>query len=217
MTKLTQEQCCADCRADIPWYVNGTLSDRAAGILREHLKSCGECRSDFELHAEMRGSVLGRELTPMKPATRAEDIIGADNDIHDNTVQRSSRGTLHKFAIAAGIAVLGIALVLGLYPLAGTRTDNQVFETATSTVMSDGIDYVLQLQFDASLADSERARIAEKLEGAVKWTVDDQGIYDVHVRLDSPTLQNLREYEKRANAQTGVQSAKFTALQLPMR
>jgi hypothetical protein len=83
--------------------------------------------------------------------------------------------------------------------------------------MVGGIDYVLALQFDEDVADIEREEIAMGLRGAVRWSVDDRGVYEVRVRLAEPTLQDLQEYEQRVGALNGVESAEFTALQLPMR
>ena len=216
MTNPTPERCCDEARENIPWYVNGTLSAPAAAALREHIEGCSECQADLELHTEMRVSVLGRELTPMIPVTRAEDLIG----VSGNGLDRQSparRSSSRLIAAAAGIAVLAVALVLALYPEKDAEVSNQLFQTATSTGSSEGIDYVLQLQFEESVSDSEGGKIAAELDGAIKWTVNDNGIYEVHVRFPAASLQVLQEYEEHAEALQGVQSAKFTALQLPIR
>jgi len=210
------DQCCHESRKNIPWYVNGTLSDCATTALREHLEYCGDCQTDLRLHERMQTSVLGRELTPMQPATRAEDIIGdLDRDIGRRATNfRSVRSFV---AVAAGVAVIGVGLFVLLYPKATVEPGNQIFETATSAGSPGSIDYVLQVQFEEQLSQSERARIAAELDGAVKWAVNDKGIYEVHVRLAAPSLQALQEYEELADSIAGVQSAEFTALQLPVR
>ena len=216
MTNTAPDRCCDESRENIPWYVNGTLSAAAAADLREHIKDCSDCKADIEIHEDMNASVLGRGLTPMIPVTRAEDIIG----VSSNGLEQPSRVrqfSSRLIAVAAGIAVLGVALVLALYPEKGAEVSNQLFQTATSTGSSEGIDYVLQLQFEEGVSDSEGGRIAAELEGAVKWTVNDNGVYEVHVRLAVPSLQVLQEYEEHTEALQGVQSAKFTALQLPIR
>jgi hypothetical protein len=196
--------------------VNGTLSAPAAAALREHIKGCSDCQADLEIHTEMRASVLGRELTPMIPMARAEDVIGVSGNglgRQSRTLQVSSR----LIAAAAGIAILGVALVLALYSGKDTEPGNQLFQTATTAGSSEGIDYVLQLRFEEGVSESEGGRIAAKLDGSIKWAVNDNGVYEVHVRLPEASLQVLQEYEERAEALQGVQSAKFTALQLPIR
>ena len=75
MNKSDLDQCCHESQSDIPWLLNGTLSDSAAAAVREHLKVCGDCQADLEAHENMRASVLGTEVTPMMPATKAEDVI----------------------------------------------------------------------------------------------------------------------------------------------
>lgn len=216
MTNPDPDRCRDESRENIPWYVNGTLSAPATAALREHIKGCSDCQADVETHADLRASVLGRELTPMIPVTRAEDIIGVSGNGLDQP-SRARQVSSRLIAIAAGIAILGVALVLALYPEKGAEVSNQLFQTATSTGSSEGIDYVLQLQFEEGVSDSEGGRIAAELEGAVKWTVNDNGVYEVHVRLAVPSLQVLQEYEEHTEALQGVQSAKFTALQLPIR
>jgi Putative zinc-finger len=219
MSKSSIDPCCSDCRANIPWLVNETLPERDAAALRAHLKSCSDCQADLEMHKAMRASVLESELTPIRPATKAVDIIGR-GDRRPGPRAATPRAT-RLAAIAAGIAIFGVAIVVGLYPNraveTGAETVNQVFETSTSIVPSDGIDYVLQIRFDENVSESERAKIAARLDGAIRWAVNDVGVYEVHVRFDAATLENLRDYEGRASKLAGVQSAKFTALQLPMR
>lgn len=219
MSKSSIDPCCSDCRANIPWLVNETLPEPDVRVLRAHLESCKDCQADLEMHVAMRASVLGSQLTPLRPATKAVDIIGTGDP--SPGPQYPTPRVVRLAAIAAGIAIFGVAIVVGLYPNSdvetGSRTVNQIFETSTSMGPSDGIDYVLQIRFDESVTEPERAKIAAQLDGAIRWAVNDAGVYEVHVRFDAATLENLRDYEGRASKLTGVQSAKFTALQLPMR
>lgn len=216
MTDSAPNRCCAEARQNIPWYVNGTLSVNATAALREHLERCGDCMADLKLHTEMRASVLGRELTPIQPATSAEDILGKIERESGQRVVRTS-GMRRLAALAAGIAILGVSLFLLLFPISTIDTDNPLFQTATSGGPAGSIDYVLEVQFEEQVSQAERARIAAELDGAVKWAVNDQGVYEVHVRLAAPSLQVLQEYEELTGSITGVHSARFTALQLPVR
>lgn len=216
MSKVERDRCRDSQRENIPWYINGTLSDAEAAAVRDHIATCADCRVDVELHSSMRGAVLGREVTPIMPATKAADIIGIGRTGMERGA-RSRRAPLQLFAAAAGVAIVGVALVMSLYPQKDAEVANQLFETATSAGPSEGIDYILQVQFENDVSDVERSRIAAQLEGAVKWTVTDSGVYEVHVQLAAPSLEVLQEYEQHTDALPGVQSAKFTALQLPMR
>lgn len=216
MTNTELEKCCHESRTDIPWLLNGTLSDSRAAEVREHMKECSDCQADLELHEQMRATVLGSELTPMVPATRAEDVIGlvgADRMQHT----RGRRLPPWSIAIAASVAILGVAIVLSINPDRGAVKTNQTFETATSTASPGRIDYVLQLQFEESVSDLEKSEIVAQLEDVVKWSVDGSGDYEVHVQLAESSLAVLQDYEEHAVTLEGVQSAKFTALQLPMR
>lgn len=216
MEKNDLGMCRHESRADIPWLVNGTLPDPAAAAVREHIKECSDCQADFAAHEHMRSAVLGREVTPIIPATRAEDVIGI---VRTGRRQhsRSNRLPLRLMALAASIAILGVAMVLSFYPDRPDRESNQLFETAISEGSPGGIDYVLQLQFEDGVTDLEKSRIAAQLDDVVRWSVSDDGGYEVHVQLAEPSLAVLRDYEEHVVALEGVQSAKFTALQLPVR
>lgn len=216
MTQSNPDQCRHECRDDIPWLVNGTLSGLAAAAVREHLEHCSDCRADFELHNEMRAALLGKEVIPLMPATRAADIIG---DGGNGRAQRSRnrRFPSRMTAFAASVVIFAVALLLSFYPDRGADETNQLFETATSAGSPGGIDYIMQLRFENGVSDAERGKIAALLAGVVKWNVNDRGDYEIYVQLDAPSFMALQEYEAQAAALAGVRSAKFTALQLPMR
>lgn len=214
MTNVDTGQCCDKSRENIPWYLNGALSGADAEAVREHIEGCAECRADVELHSSMRASVLGRELTPMTPATKAADIIGR-NDHRQRARRRRIPSRLT--AVAAGISFLGAALIALYYADQEIENSSQLFETAMSPGSVTNIDYVLQLLFEDGVSAQQRIRIAEQLPGVVKWNVSDTGSYEIHVRLAAPSLATLKKYEQHAGSLAGVQSAEFIALQLPMR
>ena len=213
MNKSELDQCRHESRTDIPWLINGTLSDSAAAELLEHLEVCSDCKVDFESHEYMRAAALGNEVTPLMPTSKAEDIFR----IGRTGRSRSRRLPLRLQVIAASIAILGVAIVLSFYLDRDGVGHNQLFETATSAGSSGGIDYVLQLQFEDGVTNPEKGRIVAQLEDVVRWTVSDSGAYEVHVQLTAPSLAVLEDYEERTVALSGVQSAQFTALQLPVR
>lgn len=209
MNKVEPSQCRSSLRQNIPWYLNGTLSESEASLVRNHIEQCADCRADVELHTSMRSAVLGREVTSMMPRTKAADVISNDR----TTPARRSR----IFALAAGIAIIGVTLGVLFGSYQGNESSNQLFETATSTGTAPSIDYVLQIQFDIDVSDQQRDEIVGQLDHVLKWSRDNSGIYEVHVQLATPSLTTLEEYALHADSIPGVQSAEFTALQLPMR
>lgn len=209
MNKVEPDQCRNSLRQNIPWYLNGSLSESEAGLLRDHIEHCADCRADVELHTSMQSAVLGREVTSMVPKTNAADIIENDR----TAPARHSR----IFALAAGVATIGVALGIFFSSDKGIESGNQLFETATSTGTATNIDYVLQMRFDSDVSDQQRDEIVEQLDHVVKWSRDNSGVYEVHVQLATPSLTTLEEYAWHAGSIPGVQSAEFTALQLPMR
>lgn len=216
MTEADRNSCQSRLRQDIPWYLNDTLTEAETTRVREHIESCADCRADLELHSSMRSTVLGREVTPILPQTRAADITGIGKTGRSRH-RANSRTWSRLSAVAAGVAIIGVALLVGLYSIDFTEERGQVFQTATSTGSPKGIDYILQVRFEDTVSEPQRAKIAAQLDGMVKWTVNDSGVYEIHVQLPTPSLEALKDYEQRTDALPGVQSAEFTALQLPMR
>lgn len=216
MIKVEPNQCIDSQREDIPWYINGTLSDADAAAVRDHIEGCADCRADVELHSSMRAAVRGSEVTPIMPTTRAADIIGIGRTGLSRRVQ-SRRVPSQLIAVAAGMAILGVALVASFYAGRDIENANQRFETATSSGLATGIDYVLQIRFDEDVSEQQRGRIVEQLQGVVKWNVNESGDYEIHVQLAEPSLASLEQYAEHVGSFSGVQSAEFTALQLPMR
>lgn len=214
MTKVESDCCNNESRDKIPWLVNGTLSQAEVTRVEAHLAICSQCQEDLELHTAMQAAALGRELTPMLPATNSADIIGGRNQPNRPARRRLAVGSI---AAAASIAVLGLAMGMLYFMERGPDGSNQIFETATSPGAAAHIDYVLQVQFEDDVSVEQRDIIVQQLEGALRWSVTDLGAYEVHVQLAAPTLATLELYEERASQLTGVRAAEFTALQLPMR
>lgn len=216
MTESQPNRCNDSVRHSIPWFVNGTLSDVEAALVQKHIDGCSDCRADVELHAGMRESVLGREVTPIMPKTTSADILSGDTAGRSHSMP-SYGVTRRRVAIAAGLAVLGVALIMSMFADRRIENTNQQFETATSEEAATNIDYVLQLRFGADVSEQRRGEIVAQLADVVKWTTAPGGDYEIHVRLSAPSLLALEQYQERAESIAGVQSAEFTALQLPMR
>ena len=209
MNKVEPDQCRNNLRQNIPWYLNGSLPESEASVLERHIEQCADCRADLELHTSMQSAVLGREVTSLMPKTNAAEIIG------NNRTAPSRHARI--FALAAGVAIIGVALGVFFASDQGIESSNQLFETATSRENTTSIDYVLQIQFDDYVSDQQRGEIVAQLDHVVKWSRDNSGVYEVHVQLATPSLTTLEDYALHASSFPGVQSAEFTALQLPMR
>jgi hypothetical protein len=216
MTKLQPDQCRSTLRQNIPWYLNGTLSDPDVALLKAHIESCADCRADVELHASMQAAVLDRDVTSIMPKAKAADIIGITRTGSARETQ-NRRTSSRLFALAAGVAIIGVSLIVWFSSDQGNESGNQQFETATSQGPVSGIDYVLEMRFDDEVSDQQRNEIVDQLEGVAKWSRSNNGVYEIHVQLSTPSLATLEQYALHANSIPGVQSAEFTALQLPMR
>lgn len=216
MSKVQPGQCRDDVREMIPWYLNGTLSDAEAACVREHIKACDDCRADVELHTCMHAAAIENDVTPIVPTTGAADLLSGEGTGRGHPNLRYGI-TRRRIAIAAGFSILVVALIVSLFVDQKLEGPNQQFETATSAEPATNIDYVLQLRFDENVSEQQRGEIVAQLDDVVKWTTALSGDFEVHVRLSTPSLVALEQYQERAESIAGVQSAEFTALQLPMR
>lgn len=214
MTDVERNTCRDRSRENIPWYLNGTLSDQERAALEAHIENCDVCRDDVHVHETLRESALGRDVAPLLPQTSPADILDRVTPAPVSSHRRVPRKWV---AIAAGAAALGLALLMSFYAGQGSNNSVRMFETATSAGTGVSIDYVLQVTFVSTVARGDRSRVAEELPGVVKWTVNDAGVYEIHVQLPAPSLATLQEYERRVGRISGVESAEFTALQLPMK
>lgn len=217
MTNIGPDECRDSTRKNIPWYVNGTLSREESVALQEHMKGCSDCRADVESHSSMRASVLGRDIEPIMPAISSADILGREKHPVNSPEQRFSRRLSSRMAAAAGITAISIVFFASSYLQRESAQPNRIFETATSPGSIGHVDYVLQVRFEDSLSDEQRRWVAEEMQGVVKWSVNSSGVYEVHIQLAAPTLAILVQYEQHVVSIEGVESAQFTALQLPMR
>ena len=64
-----------DVRGLLPWYLNGTLEEAEASLVRAHLEDCSECRADLAVHENMRVAVTQDEATPILPAVTANSLL----------------------------------------------------------------------------------------------------------------------------------------------
>ena len=200
----------------LPWYVNGTLSEDQAALVREHIETCDDCQADVELHTRMHAAVVENDVMPIVPKTSAAELLSGEAAGRAHSTPRFGIAR-RRMAVAAGFSILVVALLVSLFVDRRIESPNQRFETATSGDPATNIDYVLQLHFADDVSEQQRGEIVAQLDDVVKWTTALSGDYEIHVRLSAPSLVALEQYQERAESIAGVQSAEFTALQLPMR
>jgi hypothetical protein len=201
-----------DLREMVPWHLNGTLNDADRKRVAAHLEDCAACRSDSADFDAMRAAVRSGDIAPLIPATRATDILAMDRPVQERTKSDRSRTW---FAVAAAATLVAVAV--------SYNTDQEressanIFQTATTDSTTMGVNYVLQMQFVVDTSVAERRLVVEGLGEVGKWTVDQNGVYEIHMRLDDQSLAGLEAFETRLRGLAVVKSAEFIAMQLPVR
>jgi hypothetical protein len=203
-----------DVSLQLPWYVNGTLSEADREKVQAHLDVCGDCREELSLCAEMMDTVRQQEATPIIPATTAAQVL---NDAQEHVARKAQQDRQQRWTIAAAIGFVALLLVVGLAPSSLTDMENQRFEAATSAVAPETMDYVLELRFVDGVSSEKRATIINELGGGTSVLTREQTNVRIVLSMLPKSLDELEQYASEIVARSEIESAEFVALQLPVK
>ena len=194
----------------LPWYVNGTLDDADRGRIRRHIQDCADCRENVEMLTEVRRAVRSGSPAPLVPAPDEQRLLAA--------LDQDGRGKVRHawpwIAAAATVAAVAITLAWQLGPRPAATP--VLFETVTSPVIEQPINYVLEVQFVPDTATDEHSAFFESI-GASKLAVPlNDRSYRVALGLGTVTLAELQQYAERVESRPEIASARFVAVQLPV-
>ena len=198
----------------LPWHVNGTLSEDDREKVQAHLDVCGDCREELTLCAEMMDAVRQQEATPIVPATTAAQVL---DDAQEDVARKTQKNRHQRWAIAAAIGFVALLLVTGLPPNSLIDMENQRFETATSVVASETMDYVLELRFTDNVSLEDRAAIIAELGGGNSVLTREQTKVRIVLSMLPKSLDELEQHASEIAARREIASAEFVALQLPVK
>jgi hypothetical protein len=194
----------------LPWYVNGTLDEAERNRVRRHIEECAECRDNTEMFGNVRHAIRNGSPAPLVPSPDKQRLLAALD--HDG--RRSIPRNWPWLAAAATIAAVAITAIWQL----GTRPAAQpvLFETVTSPVVDQPINYVLEVQFVPGTAADAHGAFFESI-GASELAVPlNDRSYRVALGLGTVTLADLEQYADRIESRPEVASARFVAVQLPV-
>lgn len=198
----------------LPWYLNGTLSETEASLVRAHLESCPDCRADLAVHEKMKLAVSQDEATPIVPAASADTLL-------DRLARRESEGNSwsrhRKYAVAASLVLAALIAIVAVTTDFGPVANNQAYQTATSAAKESRIGYVLRLRFEAGISSENRNRVLDELGGADIRDLENEEAYEMLIHLPNSSLDELERFANAAQSRSEVKSAEFVALHLPVR
>ena len=200
-------------REQLPWYVNETLKETEYDLVATHLINCPVCQDDVAVLRSAQSALASNDVEAIVPAKTADQLLD-DSDVRAAQRQGYTRHWIPLLAAAASIVAIVFFLQSGEPP---AFNENQVFETATSGSGAARIDYVLHVEFVDGLAIEQRQDIIEALAGVSSWSVDESDRYVVQLRVNDPTLARLEDIEHQVRSIGGVESARFVAMQVPVR
>ena len=203
-----------DVRGLLPWYLNGTLEEAEASLVRAHLEDCSECRADLAVHENMRVAVTQDEATPILPAVTANSLL---DRLEHPALRPDSRLHLKKYAVAASILIAVLAATATVTKMTLPFAENRTYQTATSTPESSRIGYVLRLQFEEGISPETMDQILAELGGLNIRRLENSEEYEMLVHLPNSSLDDLEGFASEAQSRAEVKSAEFVALQVPVR
>ena len=203
-----------DVRGLLPWYLNGTLEEADASMVRAHLDECSECRADLAVHDSMRLAVTRDEATPILPAVTAASLL--DRREHP-ALGSESWQRYGKYAVAASILIAVLAVTATVTDRTWPFAENRTYQTATSTPESSRIGYVLRLQFEQGVSSATRDKILNELGGLDIRSLENSEEYEMLVHLPNSSLDDLERFASETQSRAEVRLAEFVALQVPVR
>lgn len=196
----------------LPWYVNGTLAEDESAAVEAHVKACESCRSDLALLQDMNDAVQDAQPVPIVPTPPLRQFL---EDIDSTSAEPETRMRRTGWLLAASLVFATIMLgrMVAIGPEAGSPV---MFEVATSSAQSNGMQYVLELQFEPETIDERRRAILAGI-GAdnVSSTRQPDAVRAV-VSLPALSLSELEQLTEEIASVDGVRRVDVVALQLPV-
>ena len=193
------------CNQLLPWYANETLGSDDRLFVEAHLVHCDECQEDLALLGEMRRAVLDENSAPISVPLKSADVLE----------RGPGRRTARRETVAWRLAAM-VLLALPVAWILMTSAPNQQFETVTSETDTATVQYVLELRFDPTVPPEEVN--AMLLEFGTPITTATDGIVNrVMMTLAPQSLAELEAHAEDIAKHPEIESAKFVALQVPVR
>lgn len=197
----------------LPWYVNRTLDPAELARVVRHLEVCEDCRENVSLLSRARVAINRPAATPILPPPRPEALLAA---IERSTRSRSQGLQRPVAAAAAAVGIAATALLMWPQDEAGVP-EPLSYETVTSVPQPAPMDYVMSLMFEPGVAAEDRRRVLADLDAGDVRLDESSGIYQVNVRLEASSLDDLTRFTAAVSARPEIRSAQIVALQLPMQ
>jgi len=214
MTKQATNLDHGDVQMQIPWYLNGTLTETEATLVRNHLEHCSDCRADVAVHERMRRAVVQDEATPIVPSVTPASLL---DNLANPKPRAAAWSRYRNYAVAASLILSVVVATV----VSTTRylpvPKNQTYQTATSEQTNAGIAYVLQLQFEDGTLPETRSRILDELGASDVRTSGETKTYEILIRMPNSSLGELESFARKAQSRSEVRTAEFIALQMPVR
>ena len=193
------------CSHLLPWYANETLEPGEKLMVEAHLADCGECQEDLALLGEMRSAVLEEDSSPISVPQNSAAVI------ESGAARKTPRPTTVAWRVAA-MLLLALPLAWVVFKPA----PNQQFETVTSEGQAATVQYVLELTFDPLLPPEDVNAMMLEL-GTPVTAAQDSAANRVIMTLAPRSLAELEAHAADIARRPGIESAKFVALQVPVR
>lgn len=204
-TTVTHEHCWDE----IPWLVNGRLSDAEREVVTAHAATCAECREELarqrELHAHMRGTDEAAAVPHAAWNKLLARIDAQSPSPHALDVQARVSSSRNRWLIAAvwtqGIA-LAVLLAALLVPNRPLPAEYFTLSTPDQAVQRASIRVV----FAPTASLEQINRLLRDIEGNVIAGPSEAGVYTVAIAAadSSVAIGTLRRHADVLFAESGM-------------
>ena len=167
----------------LPWYVNGTLSDRDRGLLRAHLGECLPCHAAYREELRLHRLLEEQGAVPLAQDRGLSDLLQQIDRVNGRRESAGSAARWRSFAVAGVATAMIVAGIAALWPESqGPASGEGEFSTlfGESSAGSRSVDVI----FAEPPSADELARFLDEVGGIAVGGPTDLGRYTIELAAE---------------------------------
>ena len=182
----------------LPWFVNGTASDKEKQEVESHLVICSTCQQEVALLQKMRAQVKDSP-------SHAPGEVGLNRLL--NEVQKERMASKGPTPIQSGWWRTGLAIAASLIICvqAGLLIDAWYLSKPVMPLAGPQLSgSILQISFVPTATEAEIRQVVNIVHGTFVDGPSQLGIYRIRLALDSPQHQSIEQTIEQLRQHTAI-------------